>query len=435
MRQVPIFYACPLGHLSEIDFAASIEHSAGCSGNRIKLSFKSRVEHVSAKCLDCGSVGMPKDMPCSGRTPWLPGSADSPCTQEMSVVSRTSIKSYFPTTRSAIHIPTTADLRQDVIDWMFRSRWDVLLQSADEATILNSAQSLCSVLGGLTQDQAVAHIRHLLGSKSDEDSEWNILASRAKEFDVLAGRRRDAIVAASDLLNLEDVELQLYGNPLVQRGHLLHITTVHKLTESRVLSGFSRIEPRVIAPREGRLQMWGRDTSPDDWLPGYRAHGEGIFLVFNPRSFDDQGSHESTEAQSLFELSTAGRTIHTLAHLLILLIAEESGYPVPSLRDRLYDLDDGRLGVLIYTAEGDSMGTLGGLASLAQPNEVDRLVERLIDSGARCPQDPVCREQSLDVRRHISASCHQCTLLPETSCELFNSDLDRRLIQRLFIDA
>jgi hypothetical protein len=352
----------------------------------------------------------------------------------MSVVSRTSIKSYFPSTRSAIHIPTTADLRQDIVDWMLRSGWDVLLRSADSDQISNAAHSLCENHGSLTHDQAVVHIHYLLDSESDVDSEWDIFTSRAKEFDVLAGRRRDAVVSASNLLNLEDMDLQLYNNPLVQRGHLLHITTVHKLTESRVLSGFSRIEPRVMSPREGRLQMWGRDTSPDDWLPGYRAHGEGIFLVFNPLSFGDQGSYEATEAQSLFDLSAAGRTIHTFAHLLILLIAEESGYPVPSLRDRLYDLDDGRLGVLIYTAEGDSMGTLSGLASLAQPSQFDRLLERIFASDARCPQDPVCSEQSLDAHRHISASCHQCTLLPETSCELFNSDLDRRLVQRLLLD-
>jgi hypothetical protein len=120
---------------------------------------------------------------------------------------------------------------------------------------------------------------------------------------------------------------------------------------------------------------------------------------------------------------------------LILLIADEAGYSVPSLRDRIYDLEDGRLAVLIYTAEGDSMGTLGGLAALARPEYFDAIVERLIDSEAICPQDPVCEEHTLDQRSEIDASCHQCTLLPETSCELFNSYLDRRLAKRVLAQS
>lgn len=435
LKQLPIFYACPMGHLSEIDFASTIEHSSGCPESRIRLSFKARVELVTAKCLDCGRTGTPKNVPCIGRTPWLPGSPDTPCTHEMSVVSRTSIKSYFATTRSAIHIPSAADLRPDVIDWMFRSGWHEIVRPSDHEAINSAAKTLAADNWNLTIEQAIAHVEHLLERRSKDDDDWDVLGARAREFDVLAGRRRDPIVAASELLNLEDMDVSSYRNGLTKSGVITHITTVHKLTESRVLSGFSRIEPRMVPPREGRLQMWGRDTNANDWLPGYRAHGEGIFIVFAPNAFGNQGSQAAKDARTLFSLSNAGKTVHTLAHLLILLIADEAGYSVPSLRDRIYDLEDGRLAVLIYTAEGDSMGTLGGLAALARPEYFDAIVERLIDSEAICPQDPVCEEHTLDQRSEIDASCHQCTLLPETSCELFNSYLDRRLAKRVLAQS
>jgi hypothetical protein len=433
LKQVPIFYACPAGHLSEIDFTAAIEHAPGCPENRTKLTFKARVELVTARCLDCGNTGTPKNIPCNGRTPWLQQSPEISCPLEMSVVSRTSIKAYFPTTRSAIHIPSDADFRQDVLDWMSRAGWHDVLDPDDDAGITRAAKSLAEDGWQLTPDQAKLHVQHFLRDKNQKEEDWDILEARTREFDAFAGRRRDAILEASELLQLEDMTIADYRNGLVQSGVITHITTVHKLTESRVLNGFSRIEPRLVGPREGRLQMWGRDTGAYDFLPGYRAHGEGIFFVFAPERFALQGSTEASDARTLFALSEAGSAVHTFAHLMILLIADESGYSVPSLRDRLYDLKGGRLGVLIYTAEGDSMGTLGGLAALARPENLDTLIERLITSEARCPQDPVCEEQVLDLRSHIAAACHQCALLPETSCELFNSYLDRQVVRRTIL--
>jgi hypothetical protein len=428
VKQLPIFYACPDGHLSEIDFASAIEHVEGCAASSIAISFGNRVESPMITCRDCQRRATPRETPCNGKMPWLSVQPDSTsCRHLMTVVSRTSVKAYFPTTRSAIHVPTTADLRDDVIEWMWRAGWAAFAENT-EAWIATAANKLIETGWDLDPEQAVLHVRQLFIDDAADD-EWNILEARAREFDVFVGRRRDEVVAASPLLRMEDMDLTGYQNSLVTRGLITRVTTVHKLTESRVLSGFSRIEPRSVAPREGRMLMWGRDTGADDWLPGYRLHGEGIFFAFDASQFGGNGCQPSADQRSLFALSPAGKAIHTLAHLLILLISEESGYAVPSLRDRIYDLDDGRLGVLIYTAEGDSMGTLGGLAALAQHEALDILMNRLLDSGAWCPQDPVCSEETLDQDLEINAACHQCCLLPETSCELFNAYLNRQLVR------
>jgi hypothetical protein len=91
-------------------------------------------------------------------------------------------------------------------------------------------------------------------------------------------------------------------------------------------------------------------------------------------------------------------------------LAESAGYSVPSIRDRVYDVSDGRLGVC------------------DEPELFDRLIEMVVDRGSWCPQDPVCSETVHSAENHIGAACHQCTLLPETSCELFNSFLDRNAV-------
>jgi hypothetical protein len=61
--------------------------------------------------------------------------------------------------------------------------------------------------------------------------------------------------------------------------------------------------------------------------------------------------------------------IHTFAHLLINQFVFECGYSTASLRERLYisaDTNAPMAGILVYTAAGDSEGTLGGLVRLGR---------------------------------------------------------------------
>ena len=89
-------------------------------------------------------------------------------------------------------------------------------------------------------------------------------------------------------------------------------------------------------------------------------------------------------------------------------------------------------GILIYTAAGDSEGTMGGLVGLADPSDLGRILLNAIEEAQWCSADPVCGEaadtggqgpDSLNL-----AACHSCALLPETCCEHFNKFLDRMLL-------
>lgn len=431
MKQVSAFLVCPAGHIDEIAWHEVMPHSDGCSGQEIQLSNANRTEIATARCLECGAKGKAATTSCTGTRPWLPNSPAEECSEEMFVTSRASVGVFFPNMRSAIHIPVETPLDEDVLEFL---RLGGLAEAADITTdggIQALTRALATAGYVLTPDHAVAHLK-VLRDDATEEEPWDFIASRGREFDVLSGQRKYPALDSSPLISLEEKDLTQFSGAIFSSGLIGNVTAVHKLTETRVLNGFSRKEPRAVQPRVGRLQMWGRDTTTDDWLPGYRTFGEGIFLQFRLPKLQLHGAGEGEAGAALLQLSPAGVWVHTFAHLLITQLAEFSGYAVPSIRDRVYDLDGGRLGILIYTSEGDSMGTLGGLVAHCAPGILEPLLERTLEAAGWCAQDPVCRETTLDAERHISAACHQCALLPETSCELFNSYLDRNLLMDYF---
>jgi hypothetical protein len=110
--------------------------------------------------------------------------------------------------------------------------------------------------------------------------------------------------------------------------------------------------------------------------------------------------------------------------------APRSGYSLPSLRERIYDVD-GRLGFLVYTTVGDIEGTMGGLAALGRPGQLEPLLASAVSLADWCTIDPVCIEAGTPLALPATTApgaCHHCLLLPETSCELRNRGLDRAVV-------
>ena len=126
--------------------------------------------------------------------------------------------------------------------------------------------------------------------------------------------------------------------------------------------------------------------------------------------------------------------LHTVAHLLIKQLSFECGYNVASLRERIYynhaeDGDMNMAGILIYTAGGDSEGTLGGLVRQGRSDCLPRLFREAIETAKICSNDPICITSLGQGRESLNmAACHSCCLLPETSCEQYNILLDRALV-------
>jgi len=125
--------------------------------------------------------------------------------------------------------------------------------------------------------------------------------------------------------------------------------------------------------------------------------------------------------------------LHTLSHLLIKQLSFECGYSIASLSERIYcsEETEGKqmAGILIYTASGDSEGTLGGLVRQGRPDTLPRIFKKAISSAQTCSNDPICILSHGQGRESINlAACHACALLPETCCEERNGFLDRGVL-------
>jgi hypothetical protein len=166
----------------------------------------------------------------------------------------------------------------------------------------------------------------------------------------------------------------------------------------------------------------------DAWMRGTSLIEERIRQLngkYNQRRADQGQPHRPISPQFVL--------LHTFAHVVINQLAYECGYGSASLRERLYcDLADSAnpmCGVLVYTASGDSEGSMGGLVRQAGQGLFENIVMRAIQKAGWCSSDPVCVESNGQGPENCNlAACHSCCLLPETSCEEGNRLLDRALL-------
>lgn len=235
--------------------------------------------------------------------------------------------------------------------------------------------------------------------------------------------------------------------------HLKSVSLVDKVRVVNALTGFSRITPVLSEEDDGFVSVKKPETN---WYPAYEVRGEGIFLEFDTRDIDKWYLYHPEIQERVkrisdnYEKSFLGKNhprnispkfvmLHTLSHLLISQLSFECGYSIASLCERLYcaEEEDGKAmaGIFIYTASGDSEGTLGGLVRQGRPDALPKIFRKAINSAKTCSNDPVCIMSHGQGRDSLNlAACHACALLPETCCEERNSFLDRGMIVGIFED-
>lgn len=246
-------------------------------------------------------------------------------------------------------------------------------------------------------------------------------------------------------------------------GMLVQVT---RLREVRASQGFSRLSPNELSPGEdddqpGSFSVYGSGQKirprlvPADlgampphskWLPAIEVFGEGIFFTLNEGMLSEWESRDEVRkhiavlavrrehnASYLPVPSPRLVLLHTLSHLLIRQLSFDCGYSIASLRERLYSRDPGgngsMAGILIYTAAGDTEGTLGGLVRQGRLDRMLPSMLKALQNADWCSSDPLCRESTGQGLYALNlAACHACSLLPETSCILSNRLLDRTLL-------
>ncbi len=226
--------------------------------------------------------------------------------------------------------------------------------------------------------------------------------------------------------------------------YLGQITLAHRLREVRALEGFERLK------NTGNKIIPSDLGNTIDWLPAIEVFGEGVFFSLDEDRLQDWEQKQKDFLSPRIEKSTqywkknnltflpepSARFVllHTLSHLLMRQISFECGYSSSSLRERIYSELPGAThgpmaGILVYTADSDSEGSLGGLADQGR---IERFIPNMLAAlynSEWCSNDPICSEiEGQGLGGLNRAACHACALVSETSCVYGNALLDRTLL-------
>jgi hypothetical protein len=410
---------------------------------------------------------------CPGDRPWLgEGANEQGCAHPLigALINQTNL--YFPRTISAIALPDLqpqspqiAALRNAVEGepmvgvaktlWNMGKRIETVAMvkaGLDGRGIQNETEQVEEVLEGLFDPSAAALPP---GAQPPADPESDLLAFRRAEFNIIRNE-------VNDPATVPNLRVICATVPPLLTPWFARVNLVERLKETRVFYGFDRLgqssSPLADMPNTAMRQLFRHppEQPQDRWLPAVAVFGEGIYIeLHEQRLVDWQHQHANWIAeriddgflmrlagvsQTLPPLGAADRRwasryllVHSLAHILINQLVFECGYSTASLRERLYisaDASSPMAAFLIYTAAGDSEGTLGGLVRLGRPERLGPVVQRALGRASWCSADPVCSERLGGQGSKLAnlAACHACVLLPETSCEAINHALDRAMI-------
>lgn len=392
---------------------------------------------------------------CQGGQPWHGHEHTDGCTAPLKGTLRSAANVYYARQKNAIYIPRGkskavsevvalfekaplmylvglySHVKDKITPTLLRSQHEELLQRFSDDEVNLAFKIVTGQISGI--DPADIRVAGDDPETEFKRCEFNILRTAKDESQLL--------IRATDHSKYE----KSFGE------HFSNVTLIHKLRETRALTGFTRIfSENQQTNDEIKAHMW-KDLPPvsDDWLPAYVVFGEGIFLEFNNKKLEKWekdpkvlkrlepliksiADFRNERGFSPKALTPRFILLHTFAHAVMNRLVFECGYSSASLRERLYcstNETHPMAGILIYTAAGDSEGTMGGLVRMGKAGYLEQVVRRAIEEAKWCSADPVCMEmgdyggQGPDSCN--LAACHSCALIPETACEEFNRYLDR----------
>lgn len=476
--------ACEKGHLEEFPYWKWVHRgpkdgfgpSGRCGG---ELTFRAEGSTASLRAITVGcTCGVPDvsmegafragslkelGIGCGGKRPWLRGAGEEPCTARPRTLQRGAASVWSPVVRSAISIPPWGQGVNAIVEQNARN-----LLKPSEDYIREYLANNPNILGRTryTVEQVLAvrqQVREAAEEVTgDELPSVRFSSLRAEEYRRLReGNSEDP----EDVLQSFVCEPPDRGMRMSEGSGIAQVMLVKRLREVRALHSFTRIAAPADQDDGSRLAPLTVDEAID-WLPAIEVSGEGVFLRLDSTKLRQwevqQGAKERAERvrrhhQELLnnraaelaaaapsagneEASAATRhpflspvsprflLLHTLAHALINEWSLDGGYPAAALRERLYVGSD-MCGVLIYTATSDSAGSLGGVVAQGNPRHLTQTLAAALERARWCSNDPLCLESEASGVESLNlAACHACALLPETSCEHFNTLLDRGLL-------
>lgn len=449
--------ACESGHLADVPWNFWAHSGPGkkgsCKQDEARLFFRSDnskgsgLDALYVECKECrskrnlGDIANPDalksmNVKCHGSQPWEKWEA---CDSPLVVLQRGASNLYYAIVRSALDIPVGsggghgASLLEDMKEHPLFSSCQSKMDQGKEAVARDLAEDIaedleCSVddvIAAMTVQDEEKGTRRIPDNEELQVAEWAVLSSA----DVESQTNKNFVARVEKDQPSHDWGL----SKLISRVVLLE-----KLREVRAFCGYERVKPGVaVIPPAGR-------HNDITWLPAIQVFGEGIFIEFDQHALKeweakasgfiksriDPMSKKHSESKVSYLPIPSSRLVllHTFAHLLIRQLSFECGYSSGSIRERIY-AEDGQAGVLIYTADSDSEGSLGGLVQQGELKRLYPVIAAALDQASWCSNDPVCSEmETQGVMGLNKAACHSCTLVSETSCTMNNLLLDRKLL-------
>ena len=465
-----IVTVCKNGHINDFPWDAWVHHNKNCTLARPSLKIKTSatgsegLEGILVSC-ECGAYEtlngafdpkifrrkdegtIERKFICGGNHPHR--HKREVCELYPRTMQRGSSSVYFPAIVTSLVIPPFADRLNRKIEES--NEFKRCLWRIDEKKIEDEKKKLISDYVAEWShaisseiDEPPSSVENILRRKLFDDTEYDVHDSRylSEEYEALSGEVRTTDGLFNDFIR-EEIDISRYGGlPIVKS-----VSLINKIRVVKVQIGFSRMDPILDTTDERFVSVKEKQTP---WYPAYEVRGEGIFIEFDQEKIDEwlkRGPDAIARVEEIdrhykksfmynnrpIDITPKFVVLHTISHMLIKQLSFECGYNIASLCERIYSAEesDGKqmAGILIYTASGDSEGTLGGLVRQGHPDVFPGLFQKAIENAGMCSNDPVCILSSGQGRESLNlAACHSCALLPETCCSDSNGLLDRGLI-------
>lgn len=419
-------------------------------------SFKKGVFSEIIKDLeDLGKVDFANKFKCDGNMPWRLSKGECNSEQGLVVVQRGASNLHYTKVISSIVIPPYSNKLSKDIDQ--NKTFREIVRDLEDLEEDETYEEYLNGKYGKRKTKRIAEelrfneeeIRKIIFRKliKDGDGDYNELVYKTEEYKAMTGKIEIEDLPESDFkmkeLNIIDFDLDF----------LSRVVLIQKMREVRALVGFTRVLPpdnKHFNESNDLQESTLVSTKQKNWYPAYEVRGEGIFIEFdfeklsnwakNPLVIERANLLHMRKEEQLIQRGDEPRkitpefiVIHTFAHLLIKQLSFDCGYSSASLRERIYFNDNDKeidmCGILIYTASGDAEGTLGGLTRQGYSDRLPKIIMKSLLNASWCSNDPVCIESNGQGRDSMNlAACYSCSLVSETSCEEFNSLLDRGLL-------
>ncbi len=461
-KAIPVRFlaVCEDGHMDDFPWVEYVHQNQPCLNPLLyfyEVGLSGEARGVTVECASCGKRRQLGDafqrknrenLPlCRGYHPHLRDVDPEGCENHIRPIVLGASNTWFPVTLNVIAIPVETKRLNELVE----EHWSYLVNvnQVSDLDMLRRLGTLSNELLESSNEDIFKVINEIKGVLESEDilteepdlksPEWNTLTDLSKSY------------------KTKDFQLNPVDVPSSLTPYIKRLVLVERLREVSALIGFTRLDSfgEVIESEQeitvDRVPLY---KFKNDCFPANEIRGEGIFIQFDEDAIQ-HWERLSVVARRQEEFFYAHRSfrqahffanpednfpgiryvlLHSFSHALMRQLSLSCGYPVASIRERIYSASDDpkgpMAGILLYTAAPDSEGTLGGLVEMGRTENFEALMYDLFNGMSFCSNDPTCAENDpseLGQTIH-AAACHACLFSPETSCEKGNKYLDRSLI-------